>query len=266
VTHEAWPSTSEEMETSGIAARIFARDKVALRLERTRAERATATLARRASAGNWSAAAQDDDKLDIPRLPLPAAGARQRNRRRPRHSPASPPPSRKEGHMRDNRITVELFTDVLDVLHRHGFTRGDDMHAGRAALLAGDLARIYEGTQDYPYVRRPLHRAPIPPPLEPAGQDNRDPVILQAGERTTMLIALDIAADDMRNRAGMCTDCPDQSCFACESRLRDARAYDQLSDRILQAAEADPAPHHGQAESASSARQPRLAADKEAGQ
>jgi hypothetical protein len=40
-------------ETAGIAARIFARGKVTLRLERTRAERATATLARRrVSAGN----------------------------------------------------------------------------------------------------------------------------------------------------------------------------------------------------------------------
>ena len=35
--------------------------------------------------------------------------------------------------MRDNRITFELFTDVVGVLHRHGFTRGDDVHAGRAA-------------------------------------------------------------------------------------------------------------------------------------
>ena len=150
--------------------------------------------------------------------------------------------------MRDNRITFELFTDVLGVLHRHGFTRGDDIHAGRAVLLAGDMARIYEGTQDYPYVHRPLGRAPSSPPLEPAGQDNRNPVVLPASQRKTLLIALDIAADDMRNRAGMCTDCPDQSCFACESRLRDARAYDQLSDRIFQAPEADPAAHDSQRE------------------
>ena len=70
--------------------------------------------------------------------------------------------------MTDNPITFELFADVLGVLHRHGFTRGDDIHAGRAALLAGDLARIYEGTQDYPYIRRPLHQAPLPPPPRPA--------------------------------------------------------------------------------------------------
>lgn len=152
--------------------------------------------------------------------------------------------------MKDNRITFELFADVLGVLHRHGFTRGDDIHAGRAVLLAGDLARIYEGTQDYPYVHRPPGRAPIPPPPEPASQDDHDPVVLPASDRKTLLIALDIAADDMRNRAGLCTDCPDQSCFACESRLRDARACDQLSDRILQAPEAGPAAHDSQREPA----------------
>ena len=53
---------------------------------------------------------------------------------------------------------------------------------------------------------------------------------------------------------------------ACQSRLRDAHAYDQLAVRMLQPAEAAPAAHHGQAEPAGPARQPGLAADKEAGQ
>ena len=53
--------------------------------------------------------------------------------------------------MRDHRIGLGLFTDVLDVLHRHGFARGDDEHAGRAISLISDLARIYEGTQDRPF-------------------------------------------------------------------------------------------------------------------
>ena len=78
-----------------------------------------------------------------------------------------------------------------------------------------------------------------------------------------MLIALDIAADDMRDRAELCPDCPDRSCPTCQSRLRDAQAYDQLADRILQPAEAAPAAHHGQTDPP---RQSRLAADKEAGQ
>jgi hypothetical protein len=243
---------------------------------RTRFERGAATAARkRAIARNWcAAAALDDDQLDTP-------GYRPRQGWKPAtgtgvapdiHPPA-PPPSPKEERMRDSRITFELFTDVLGVLHRHGFSRGDDLHAGRAVLLAGDLARIYEGTQDYPYVHRPLHRAPIPPPPEPAGQDNRDPVVLPASDRKTMLIALDIAADDMRNRAGICTGCPDQSCFACESRLSDARAYDQLSDRILQAPEADPAAPRSQREPAGPPNadvrhdsQARPAPDREVGQ
>ena len=87
------------------------------------------------------------------------------------------------------------------------------------------------------------------------------------------MIALDIAADDMRNRAGLCSDCPDQSCFACESRLRDARACDQLSDRILQAPEAGPAAHDSQRERAGPPTadirddsQARPSSDREAGQ
>ena len=168
--------------------------------------------------------------------------------------------------MRDHRIGLDLFTDVLDVLDRHGFARGDNEHAGRAIFLIGDLARIYEGTQDHPFGPS-INPAPFPQTApEPPGPDSRDAVIIPASERKTMLIALDIAADDMRDRAEMCTDCPDQSCPACQSRLRDAQAYDQLADRILQTAEAAPAAHHGQAEPARPASQSGLAAGKEAGQ
>ena len=53
--------------------------------------------------------------------------------------------------MNDPRIGLDLYTDVLDVLERHGFARGDDQHAGRAIFLIGDLARIYEGSQDHPF-------------------------------------------------------------------------------------------------------------------
>ena len=166
--------------------------------------------------------------------------------------------------MTDHRISLDLFTDVVDVLHRHGFTRGDDKHAGRAVFLIGDLARIYEGTLDYPYV--PLSQAPAPPPPRPPGHDSRDAVIIPASDRKTMLIALDIAADDMRDRAELCTDCPDQSCPACQSRLHDAQAYDHLADRMIQAAETAPTAHYGQAKPADPPRQPGPAADKEAGQ
>jgi hypothetical protein len=51
--------------------------------------------------------------------------------------------------MTDYRIGLDLFSDVLAVLHRHGFARGDDLHAGRAIFLIGDMARIYDGSQDH---------------------------------------------------------------------------------------------------------------------
>ena len=35
----------------------------------------------------------------------------------------------------------------------------------------------------------------------------------------------------------MCADCADQSCPTCQSRLRDAQAYDQMAAQMLQAAE-----------------------------
>src|SRR5258708_36364812 len=100
---------------------------------------------------------------------------------------------------------LRLITDVLDVLDRHGYARSDDEHAGRAIFLIGDLARIYEGTQDHPFGPS-ISQAPAPPPPEPSGQDRRDAVLIPASERKTVLVALDIAADDMRDRAEMCTD------------------------------------------------------------
>ena len=51
---------------------------------------------------------------------------------------------------------------------------------------------------------------------------------------------VDIAADDKRYRVEMCTDCPDQSC-PMPDPPPDARAFDQMADRMLQAAEAAPA-------------------------
>jgi hypothetical protein len=170
--------------------------------------------------------------------------------------------------MRDPRIGLDLFTDVLDVLHQHGFTRCDDQHADRAIVLIGDLARIDEGTQDHPYGPS-IHQEPTPPPPGPPGPpgpDSRDAVVIPVSERKTVLIALDIGAGEMRDRAGMCTGCPGRSCPACQSRRRDAQAYDQLADRMLQAAGATPATYPRQAGPARPARQPSLAAGKEAGQ
>ena len=111
---------------------------------RTRFERAAATAARkRAIAGNWCApAALDDDLLDIPGY-------------RPRHRPARPP-SREEPPMTTgHRVTPGLVHDILDALESHGYYRSDDLHAGRAIGLIGDLACIYEGTQDHPAYHGP---------------------------------------------------------------------------------------------------------------
>jgi hypothetical protein len=50
----------------------------------------------------------------------------------------------------DGRHTRELVTDVLAVLHQHGYRPGDPAHARRAERLIGDLACIYQGSQDAP--------------------------------------------------------------------------------------------------------------------
>jgi hypothetical protein len=174
--------------------------------------------------------------------------------------------------MRDHRIGLNLYNDVLDVLERHGFARGDDQHAGRAIFLIGDLARIYEGSQHHPYgptanqVPSPSAQ-PEPPGPEPGPsvpEDDLDAVTLTHAELRTVLTSLDLAADWKRDHAGTCTYCADQSCFVCELRFREARTYNELAAQLLRdeqaardlrrQAELDPAPS-----------QPDLAADKEAG-
>jgi hypothetical protein len=74
--------------------------------------------------------------------------------------------------------------------------------------------------------------------------------------------AMDIAADDKRYRVEMCPDCADRSCPDCQAHLHDIRAFDQLADRMLQAA---PAPAAGPSRPGTD-RRPQPAADREAGQ
>ena len=92
---------------------------------------------------------------------------------------------------------LNLITDVLDVLDRHGYNRGDDEHAGRAIFLISDLAHIYEGSQDHPFgptlTEIPPRTEPAPP--EPASQHA---VLVPVGEVKTLLVALDIAAESPR--------------------------------------------------------------------
>ena len=164
----------------------------------------------------------------------------------------------------EDRFTWGLILDVLDVLERHGYHKYDDQHTGRAVGVIFDLARTYEGT---PETRPgPAAPSPHPEPARAAPEADRDAFVLTLTDVSTVFAAMDIAADDKRYRVEMCTECPDQSCPACRTHLRDAEAFDQMADRMLQAAKAEPAAHHGRTEPSAPPRQPGLAADKEAGQ
>ena len=157
------------------------------------------------------------------------------------------------------RVTPGLVHDILDALERHGYYRSDDTHADRAIALIGDLAGIYEGTQDHP-------AAPfmVPPPLPACPGPGRDDAItLTRDDASIVFAASDIAADDKRYRIEMCPDCPDQSCPDCQTHLRDAEAFDQMADRMLQAAQAAPA---ATASQPGPDRWAQPAADREAGQ
>ena len=236
---------------------------------RTRFERAAATAARkRAMAGDWcTAAALDDDWLDIPGYqPELRLETRHRNRHRPRHPPARTP-AKKERHMADDeRLTWGFILEVLDVMERHGYRRSDSEHTGQAIGLIRHVARIYEGTLDAPhggYVVVPSSPPTAPQPPGPAGQDA---VIVSADEVKTLLAALDDAAEYKRDRAETCADCADQSCTTCQWRLQAADAYDQLAGQMTHAAEASAARQRAPGHAAPPSAGPHTAADKEAGQ
>ena len=147
-----------------------------------------------------------------------------------------------------HRVTPGLIHDILDALERHGYYRSDDLHADRAVGLIGDLACIYEGTQDHPAY---------------PGPTRHDAITVTHADAIAIFAASDIAADDRRYRVEMCPDCPDRSCPTCQTHLHDAQAFDQLADRMLQAAQAAPAASASRPEPD---RQPQPAADREAGQ
>ena len=144
----------------------------------------------------------------------------------------------------DDRITCGF---IYDSPRRTGTPR---LHAAAttctpasAIELIGDLARIYEGTQDAPpggYVVVPSSQPAAPRPPGPPGQDA---VIVSAGEVKTLLAALDDAAEYKRDRAETCADCTDQSCTTCQWRLQAAEAYDQMAGRMIHAAEASATRH-----------------------
>ena len=159
----------------------------------------------------------------------------------------------------DPRVTPGLIHDILDALERHGYYRSDDLHADRAIGLIGDLAGIYEGTQDHPAAtsRSQCRRRPTADPAATTPSPSPGPTPSPCSPRS------DIAADDKRYRVEMCPDCPDQSCPTCQTHIRDAQAFDQMADRMLQAAQAVPA---ASASQPAPDRWPQPAADREAGQ
>ncbi len=169
--------------------------------------------------------------------------------------------------MTSDWMDLGLVTDVLNVLHQHGYARRDTEHATRAILLINDLGRIYDGTLDHPSgpslsQAAPPQTAPAPP--RPAGHNA---VVLPASDITTVLAALDEAAEYKRDLAAACPDCAGQSCGTCQWRLQAARDYDQAAVQIRHAAGPAAAPHQAMPDRDQPAHgQPQAATDREAGQ
>ena len=162
-----------------------------------------------------------------------------------------------------------VIIDVLDVLERHGYRQADDRHTGRAVALIGDLARIYQGTQETPSgtSTMPAPRPAQPAPEQPAPATTVNATAIAGAGMHTILAALDEACDYKRERAECCADCADQSCGTCQYRLDAARAYESLAVRLMRAMESTVA-EKPSAQPADGARwlQPQAAADREAGQ
>ena len=165
----------------------------------------------------------------------------------------------------DDRPTSGLILDVLDVLERHGYHQYDNRHTGLTIGAILDLAYLYDGTRDVSYATCAPAPHPEPGPADPGEEDA---VILTDTEVHTLVGALDIAADYKRDRAAGCADCADQTCVTCQSRLRDATAYDQMASQMLRTAQISRTPDSAQPGPGSPppARQLRPAADREAGQ
>lgn len=166
----------------------------------------------------------------------------------------------------EQRITWGLVIDVLDALERHGYHRCDTQHTGQAILMIGDLTSVYEGTHDHSYGTGivPAEPAPHAGP-ERVVPGEQDAVILTDAEVSTVVTALVLAADYKRARAGTCAGCADQSCPACQTRLKDAQTFDQMAADMLQTAQTARTANASQPEPGTSG----LAAaqtDREAGQ
>ena len=171
----------------------------------------------------------------------------------------------------DDRQTWGLIIDVLDILEKHGYRRGDDRHTGRAVGLVGDLARIYEGTQEAPagayLAQMPEPRHAGPGQAGSPSAKNADAIA--GGAMPVILSALDEASDYKRDRAAACADCADQSCGTCQHRLDAARAYEGLASRLQHAIDGvapDRPPRQATTDSPGKCIQAQAGPDREAGQ
>jgi hypothetical protein len=162
-----------------------------------------------------------------------------------------------------DRQTHRLVTEVLTVLERHGHHARDPEHTGQAVNVIAQLAGVYDGTRDLS-VSTGRHAA-APPHSESRPEPDSDAFVLTGADISTVLAALDLAAEYKHDLAEVCADCFGQSCIACQHRLRDARAYYRLVDRIYNGpGPADRSQTEADRPSAAAGADP--AADKEAGQ
>ena len=177
---------------------------------RTRFERGAATAARkRAIAGNWcAAAALDDDQLDIP-------GYRPRHGWKPAAgtgiAPDIGPPARRTGRTADDQRPPDH--PWPDPRHRGRAGTPRLLPRRRPARRPRHRAHRRPGLHlrrhPGPSRRRlPRSRSPPPQPDPPRTQQRPDAVTLTHADVSTVLAALDIAADYKRDRAETCARLP----------------------------------------------------------
>ena len=129
-----------------------------------------------------------------------------------------------------DRHTHRLVSEIVSVLERHGHHARDREHADRAVNVIVQLVGVYDGTRDLP-IGVGRHATPQPHP-EPRSEPDSDAVVLTGADIGTVLDALDLAAEYKLDLADVCADCADRSCPGCQHRIKLARGYDRLVDRI----------------------------------
>ena len=125
-----------------------------------------------------------------------------------------------------DRHTHRLVSEIVSVLERHGHHARDREHADQAVNVIVQLVGVYDGTRDV------AARAARQPHPEPAGEPGTDALVLTGADISTVLAALDLAAEYKRDLAETCADCADRSCPSCHYRLKHAQDYDRLASRI----------------------------------